>query len=151
MTDLYRLTVVLKAPGANSLQFSFSSEAAVIAAYQKLIDAPPLLGMNAGALGDIDFSSLRKTESVSVAAATFERVFDPIEIIDGYGICATIDRSQIAAVLRTYVNEALNAQQDEALLQARAQSQVQKKIQADPTLRQAVQMPGAPNGFMRQQ
>lgn len=143
MTDLYRLTVVLKAPGANSLQFSFGSEAAITAEYKKLTDIPAL-GFNSAALADIDFSSAAKSAGFITNSPAFERVFDPVEITDGYGVVATLDRSQISAVLRTHVNTALNAQQDEALLQARASSQVQKKIQADPSLRQAVQM--GPNG-----
>lgn len=144
MTDLYRLTVVFKAPGANSLQFSFGSEAAITAEYQKLTDVPRL-SFNSAALTNADFSSMGKAAGPLSVMPAFERVFDPVEITDGYGVVATLDRSQISAVLRTHVNLALNAQQDEALLQARASSQVQKKIQADPSLRQAVQMgPGQP-------
>lgn len=64
------------------------------------------------------------------------------EVTDNYGADATVDTSQLAAVMFEHVNRKLDAQREMALLNAHAQAKTQRAAAADPLLRAAV----APNG-----
>lgn len=74
---------------------------------------------------------------------------------DDYGKVAVVRYDEYAGVTFAYTNNELNAAQDEQILQAHAQIQLNKKVAADSVLqaenkRQSIIQPAVMNGAMRQ-
>jgi len=76
---------------------------------------------------------------------SLENVY-PCTVSDDFGLAAVLDMRDIAAVVRSHVNEYLNGQREAQLLQARAQAMTQRAAQNDPMLKVASMMPGG--GFI---
>lgn len=80
---------------------------------------------------------------------------DLAEMKDDYGKVAWIKWKEFAGATYAHTNGELNAAQDEQILQAHAQIQLNKKVAADMILqaeskRQSIIQPLQPNGAMRQ-
>lgn len=127
MTELYSLLLVFR-NSPHNLRFHFKSEASVRAAYEK-VSLPMLM-------------RIEETEN----GTSIERVPEIIEFEDDYGNRASVDRSQVMCTVSTWLNEDMRAQMEIGLLQARTNSDAQRRAAADPLLRQpAVVQP--PNNF----
>lgn len=60
------------------------------------------------------------------------------EFSDDYGNTASIDTTGISAVVRSFVNDDLNAQTELAMLQAHAQAKAQRRAATDPMLKTGI-------------
>ena len=125
MTDLYSLLVVFK-NSPHTIRFLYKSEQTVKDAYD-VLKVPPLIKVDEGESG-----------------TSFEKLPDNAEIQDDYGNTATIDRSQVAACVNTFINNDLEGQTEFSILQAHGQAKAQRRAAADPMLKQGLAVPQGP-------
>lgn len=126
MTDIYCVTCVFKIP-QTQLQLQYVSETAAREAYAKLSER------SGNAITSIDI-----TDGKPAAASFSPAINGTVAATDSYGAEATIDRSQLAAVMFEYVNRRLDARTEMELLAAHAQAKAQRRAASDPSLRTVV-------------
>lgn len=122
MTDLYRVLLCFR--DGKNLQFCFKSEATSEVFYQAMKPAAPPMIMP-------DMSSVGGLSGRGVVPL-------PAEAKDDYGNIATVVLSDISAVVRTNVNADLHAQTDLQIVQAHNEIYKEKKMESDPTIREAI-------------
>lgn len=120
MTDLYRVLLCFR--DGKNLQFCYKSEATSLKAWQALTQ--PVM----------------ETMSVARGAGEIGILNTPNDVIftDDYGNTAKVILGDLSGVVHTNVNADLHAQTDLEIIQAHNQIYREKKMEADPLIREAV-------------